>query len=174
MSALLRFYKGEAADNRGRTLAEIQAWDDARLEAVHDFVQWLFPLPERSAFNASAPLLTAEDIATFRTDPKLRKALQDLFGRMLRFYGFEFDEPPPTIRLAPDGADRRRQWLTPGNHNFLRITRILRSLHLLGLHEHANAFLTALLELSRTPHGRVIPPTTQDYWRSGAGDPADD
>ena len=59
--ALLRFYRLEGADARGRTLAEIWSWDAARLEGVHDYIQWLFPLPEPSAFNPQAPILTEAD-----------------------------------------------------------------------------------------------------------------
>jgi hypothetical protein len=169
VSALLRFYSGDGPDDRGRTLAEIQAWDDARLEMVHDFVQWLFPLPEPSAFNAAAPLLTEQDIAAFRADPALRDALQDSFARMLQFYGFDFDADTPAVAFAPEGAGQRRAWLTPGNHNFLRISRILRSLHLLGLGELGHAFLAALLELAGSPEGRAIPATTLAYWRDAAG-----
>lgn len=41
-SALVRFYRG-GADDRGRTLEQILAWDRDRLEAVHDDIQWIFP-----------------------------------------------------------------------------------------------------------------------------------
>ena len=58
---LLRFYRLEGPDARGRTLPEIWAWDAARLEGVHDYIQWLFPLPEPSAFNPHAPILTHGD-----------------------------------------------------------------------------------------------------------------
>ena len=48
MSRLLDFYRGLKADTEGRSLKEILAWDEDDLEAVHDFIQWLFPLPEPS------------------------------------------------------------------------------------------------------------------------------
>ena len=48
---LVAFYRDGARDDEGRTLAEILAWDDDRLEEIHDFIQWLFPLPERSGAN---------------------------------------------------------------------------------------------------------------------------
>ena len=75
MDALLRFYRLEGADARGRTLPEIWAWDAARLEGVHDYIQWLFPLPEPSAFNPYAPILTQATIEAFRADPELRQRL---------------------------------------------------------------------------------------------------
>ena len=71
-SALLAFYSGTGRDSAGRTLTEIWAWDHRRLEMAHDFIQWLFPLPEASRFNPDAPLLTPADAAAFRADADLQ------------------------------------------------------------------------------------------------------
>ena len=60
---LLRFYGLESGDARGRSLTEIWGWDDERLEQVHDYIQWLFPLREPSAFNPGAPVLTRAAIS---------------------------------------------------------------------------------------------------------------
>jgi hypothetical protein len=65
MSRLVEFYFGRATDSEGRLLHEIWEWGDDDFEEVHDFVQWLFPLPEPSRFNPDAPLLTEEDVASF-------------------------------------------------------------------------------------------------------------
>src|SRR6185437_16980358 len=71
-SPILAFYRG-GCDDRRRRLAEILAWSDARLEAVHDYIQWIFPLPEASGANPSAPVLSQADIAAFGADPGLRQ-----------------------------------------------------------------------------------------------------
>lgn len=42
---IIGFYSGQQADHRGRQLHEIQSWPDGKLETVHDYIQWLFPLP---------------------------------------------------------------------------------------------------------------------------------
>ena len=164
--SLLRFYTG-GTDDRGRTLDDILAWDDARLEAVHDYIQWLFPSPEPSAFNTSAPRLSAQDIAAFRDDPALQGRLLAAFRRMLEFYGFELgggDARPEVLETRGPTA-RARAWLTPGNHNMLRITRILRCLTLLGLTAHARAFLGALERLYDAGAAPAIGTVTMRYWR---------
>jgi Opioid growth factor receptor (OGFr) conserved region len=51
------FLSGGAPDNEGRTLSDIQQWSDQRLEAVHDFIQWMFPLMEPIPVNPDAPVL---------------------------------------------------------------------------------------------------------------------
>lgn len=184
-SPLLTFYQGCGTDRRGRLLAGILAWDDERLELVHDYIQWLFPLPERSGFNPHAPILSDQDVAAFTADAALRGRLLDAFRRMLGFYGFALDEPAdpssgdpaanaPVVRPAgPASLDRIRAWLAPGDHNLLRVTRILRCLHLLGLQPYARAFLTALLHLHGTRAVHPVNPTTLRYWQDAAAATAD-
>lgn len=161
-SPIVAFYRGEAPDDRGRALAAIQGWDDGALEAVHDYVQWLFPLPERSAFNSAAPLLGPADVAAFRDSAALRGRLLASFRRMLAFYGFALDETGGALRVvpAPDFARQSRNWLRPGNHNLLRLTRIIRCMTLLGLPEHARALLACLEGV-----GSGVGAVTLRYWR---------
>ncbi len=140
------------------------AFDD--LERHHDYIQWLFPLPEASGANAHAPLLTQEDISAFTSDEALQKALLGSFQLMLQFYGLDLSERGPeiTITRGAEFASRRRVWLTRGNHNFLRISRILRSLTLLGLGSYALAFLKSLEEIYGE-EATSIGDTTIEYWR---------
>lgn len=170
-SPLIAFYAGQGTDDRGRTLAEILRWDDAQLEQVHDYIQWVFPLPARSAFNPYAPVLTDADIAAFRERAELRERVGDAVDRILAFYGFErnTDEAGgPVIEQARDFPERSRVWLTPGNHNFLRITRILKFLVLIGMEPLARAFWRALAEL-RATHRSVIGERTAGFWMEAAG-----
>ena len=145
---LLAFYRGLAPDNRGRYLREILLWDDVDLEYVRDYIQWLFPTFERSAFQPDAPILTKETSAAFRVDPVLQDQLRTSFARLLRFYGFALDlSTGIRIAAASNFPERAKVWLTRGNHNHLRITRILKSLTALGLREEAQAFLSCLEDL---------------------------
>ncbi|MGD0283054.1 MAG: opioid growth factor receptor-related protein [Dissulfurispiraceae bacterium] len=141
-SVLIEFYRGSGPDNRGRYLSQILKWDYNRLEEVHDYVQWLFPLINRSAFNWRAPILTSEDIKSFKTETDLKENIAKSFDVMLGFYGFHRIET--IIEKAPDYEDRIRNWVSEGNHNFLRITRILKCLCILGFQHYAKAFLLTL------------------------------
>jgi hypothetical protein len=170
---ILRFYSSEGNDDRGRSLAEIQAWPDDLLESVHDFVQWMFPLRERSAFNPDAPVLDDNAIRQFRSSPKLRANLRLSFNRMLRFYGFEVGyNPDIRIVRTPTFQETAREWMSPFNHNYLRITRILKSLSLLGLEEEACTFLQCLSEVyeAQSDRLRLIPPETLRYWKAAVRD----
>ncbi|GHT51607.1 hypothetical protein FACS1894102_7520 [Spirochaetia bacterium] len=44
MSAIIDFYKGQAPDAKGRMLCDIHKWNYSKLEDVHTYIQWLFPL----------------------------------------------------------------------------------------------------------------------------------
>lgn len=98
MRRLLDFYRGQATDAEGRFITDIWAWKDDDLEAVHDFIQWLFPLPEPSQFNPDAPLLSEADIDTFKSDPVLRANLVKSFERILVFLGFSLRETGRSLR----------------------------------------------------------------------------
>ena len=49
MSSIATFLDKSGVDGHGRTHADVLALGDPELEARHDFIQWLFPLPEASA-----------------------------------------------------------------------------------------------------------------------------
>ena len=150
-------------------LDDILAWDDDRLEAVHDYIQWLFPTIAPSGVNPHAPLITAGTIATFRSAPELRERLRAALDRMLAFYGLRRQsaadgKPLITVDAARFGA-RAGNWLSPGNHNHLRLTRIMQSLNTLGLDEDARMLQHCLLGVADSPdnQGRVTP-ATRRFW----------
>jgi hypothetical protein len=166
---LVGFYRDGARDDQGRTLSEILAWRDDDLEDIHDFIQWLFPLPERSGANPTAPTLDAEVIAEFRSTPVMRERLRQSFDRMILFYGLAWDRqsPAPAIVRAPDFQDRADVWLRPLNHNHLRITRILRSTLLLGLETESKALFDALNDIYREFPTRISA-RTHGFWSDAA------
>ena len=155
---LVAFY-GDAAGRTasGYTLEHVLGWDDEDWELQHDFIQWVFATDEPSMFNADAPVLDAATIARFRADPLLRHRLRRSFDRWLAFCGISRTADGLTFENPNSDV-----WNRP-NHNWLRITRVLRSLNLLGLGDEAQAFL-ALLTTVRAG----IAPTTWAYWERAA------
>ncbi|KMO13454.1 opioid growth factor receptor-related protein [Methylobacterium platani] len=140
------FLAGRGRDGRGRSLAEVLAFDDARIEGVHDFIQWLFPLREASRAVPGAPVLGAAEAEAIRADPAARAGLLSARDRMLRFY-------------AGTGG-----WLTAFDHNHLRISRILTALRDLVGPEEARAFHEEILGLDRAA-GSPVNPGSLEYWR---------
>jgi hypothetical protein len=165
-SRLIQFYLGEVPDSAGRTIHDILNFSRQELESVHDYIQWLFPVRERSQFNPSAPVLSEQDIALFCGTEVLKARLKRAFEKMLDFYGFEFREGN-VVRSAE--WDQRKRWLAPYNHNFLRITRILTSLRLLGLAAHAQTFYLALRDVHQDYADRIGGDTWR-FWTTAAGE----
>jgi hypothetical protein len=167
---IVTFYAGESRDHAGRTVHDILSQSDAWLESTHDYIQWLFPMRTASPVNPLAPTVTDATAAAFARDPNLRAQLARSFDRMARFYGFTVTQQGETIEVLPatDAPARRANWLTPHNHNLLRITRILTSLRQLGLPAHAAAFFTALSDLYATDANRLIGPVSFRFWKEAA------
>ncbi|KAF2762434.1 hypothetical protein EJ05DRAFT_471460 [Pseudovirgaria hyperparasitica] len=74
-----------------------------------------------------------------------------------------------TIVKAPTSARRFQNWVMRFNHNHLRITRILRSLRVLGLTKEADAFFAAL-ESVQAERGKFSD-TSLKYWRRAVEQP---
>lgn len=150
-------------DHRGRRLDEILGWPDARLEREHDFIQWLFPMETPSGVNALAAVPTREDFAQLTLDAAVLAGARAALARMLSFYGLSRDASGAVVR-AGQGRERCADWATQATHNDLRLTRILRSLGLLGLHDEARALLEALEALLAEYRGaeRALP---LRFWR---------
>ena len=162
MSSLLDFYRGNGADAEGRFITDIWKWDDNDLEEVHDFIQWLFPLPEPSQFNPHAPLLTDKDIEAFTSDPVLQTNLMKSFERILGFLGLSCTADGKVVEGNNFPARIPDVWEII-NHNWLRITRILRSLTVLGMERQAQALYDRLSIFFRSAKF-PIPPATFRYW----------
>jgi hypothetical protein len=168
---ILDFYQGQSPDLSGRMIENIWSWDYQRLEYTHDYIQWLFPLKEKSQFNRSAPVLNDKVIQAFRSDAQLRLRLKKSLEVMLGFYGLECHELGNTdieIAKSDEYLERKQEWIEAGNHNYLRITRILTSLRLLGLENYARAFFQCLNQIY-SEESKNIGSKTYAYWKSAVG-----
>jgi hypothetical protein len=169
---LLGFYAGTRPDDRGRFLREVHRWPDYKSEQTHDYIQWLFPLAERSGFNPEAPILDAKIIREFRSQLELLRNVQTSFRRMLAFYGMGIQEAGQLrVTRAVSFAERCENWLTPSNHNHLGITRILKSLRLLGLEAEAIAFFECLADIYRMESAKATPGISEEtftFWQAAA------
>jgi hypothetical protein len=166
VSPIVDFYSGKKPDSEGRFIGEIHSWGNNKLEYTHDYIQWLFPLREASHFNLRAPMLKEEDIIAFHKDKNLRDKLLVSFDLMLNFYGFE--RKGLFVSCSDDWDIKSNNWLSIGNHNFLRITRILSCLSLLGLQEYASAFFSTLSYLYNSGYRHIIGEITYGYWSNAS------
>lgn len=140
MQRLINFFDPlvRGLDERGRSLDEILNWNDRKLDKEHDYIQTLFPLPEKSNFSLVAPVLDEETVVIFHKSPDLKARLIRAVKRILLIYGFEAQVKEGTsdrllIATMETEGNGWARWLTASSHNHRRITRIIRSLRILGL-----------------------------------------
>jgi Opioid growth factor receptor (OGFr) conserved region len=163
---LINFYSGKGSDDAGRTIEDIWRFSSSDLEEIHDYIQWLFPLKTRSAFNPDAPTLKPDTITAFQVDSSLRDRVLRSLEVMLTFYGLELDQSKPAQPVIQQGNSfptRSVSWLQPYDHNHLRLTRILTSLRLLGLPELSSALYRCLQEIVKENPERVASETVA-FW----------
>ena len=142
---VLMFLEGEGPDARGRSVFDVISMNDVALERTHDFIQWLFPLPEPSSAVPDSPVLTPDDIQAIRISDLAPMAMGAATDRMAAFYQSTHD------------------WLMPNDHNHRRITRIIRSLRLLvgdAEAEAFHAFIVARVEATQAP----VSARSLGYW----------
>lgn len=181
--SILEFYRENEPNQEGLYLQDIMQFTDEQLEDNHCYIQWLFPLKEVSSCVAGSPILTDEDIDGFNPVPftdmdgfkecyKLRMKVLESFNKMMHFYGLRYElltDKISEIRslnvtIDPNTFDEKsKKWITPKNHNFLRITRILTSLNLLGDDSSAKMFYKCLCEIYED-HKGIIGPLTKQFW----------
>lgn len=161
---ILPFYQNKGPDSMGRWISEIWGWRDAPKELCHDYIQWLFPLKEASGFNSNAPVLDETLLKLMKSDPHVIKNLEQSFAVMMKFYGFTYDEKNHTLQYATHFNERAADWLNPGNHNFLRLTRILKCLMNFGLIERAEALFNKLEQIHRNHPG--VCEGAYPYWKA--------
>ena len=70
------------------------------------------------------------------------------------------------ITRAPNFPARTAIWLTPNNHNYLRITRIIKCLHRFGMQEYGRAFFQIMQNIAQNEGQGIIGEGTMRYWRA--------
>lgn len=171
---LVRFYSPStnAPDREGRTLSSILSWPYERLERVHNYIQTLFPTPEPSQYNKAAPLVDRATFEAFRQRPELRNRLRESFECMLHFYGLELQVKTAlvsrrvTVVPGPNFLERAPLWVVNSNHNHKRMTRIIRSLRILGLDDEAAAFYFRLERIFRANRDMIGRPSLVHWTRA--------
>mmetsp|Transcript_118493 Transcript_118493/g.330583 ORF Transcript_118493/g.330583 Transcript_118493/m.330583 type:complete len:365 (+) Transcript_118493:104-1198(+) len=171
---IVAFFRGTGFDCECRTLDEILSWDDTLLELCHDYIQWLFPTDEKSSYNWEAPTLDSESQRVFRGDQQIQRNMRRGLVRFLSFLGLSLEdcmEPPRVVKAASFDKRRLMCWQGPANHNWKRISRVLRCLELVGMQKEQRALHECLIQIVAENPG-MIEEKTIKIWRTYAGTPS--
>ena len=103
----------------GLTVEKIMAMSPLELEDKHDWVQWAFPTWEPSRYNLSAPVLTRAELTIYLPVKDMRLNI----ARMAEHY--------------LDALSRTVAWRHPGDHNHMRLCRLIKCLRMFKMTELA-------------------------------------
>ncbi|CAL8339572.1 unnamed protein product [Lota lota] len=117
----------------------------SRLEEVHTFIQWIFPLQE-IGMNHEAFELTKQEIEAFCNDETAKVNLQESYRLMLDFYGIELSNLETGEVRRASHWQQRFQNLNRYTHNNLRLTRMLKCLGTLGFRHYQAPLVHFFLE----------------------------
>jgi len=142
----INFFQNEISNIDGLKYEDILKYDNKKLEDKHNYIQYLFPLPVKSKYNPNAPVIDQIFINEAINNMEIRKNIIKSFLRMLNFYGYNYTVKP--FNIIDKGEPK--QWLSRNNHNYLRITRILKFLMLVKMDLLAYKFVEQLCKLKDT------------------------
>ncbi len=155
---LIRFFRNEQADVEGRMLYDILQYTSVDLEFYHDFIQWIFPTIEKSAFNVYAPVIDETFKEEFQNDKLAKQNFCKSCQLYLSYIGFQCNRDNIICNPNPYIFDE-----LPA-HNLLRITRVLSSLNQVGNTSCSSQLYKALMkEVKKRPY--KVNEITLQYWK---------
>jgi hypothetical protein len=144
----LRFYKNELKSSPdGDFIDSIHGkWrgNFKLLEQHHGYIQWIFPIREESAFNGDALPLQLHEARAIQEDPACRERVVLSYQMMLEFYGFSLLNRETGEIARSANFEARFANLSRSSHNWLRVSRILKSLGELGFERFKLPWLLAI------------------------------
>lgn len=147
-TALTNFLSGSGTDHAGRTYQDILDQDDQWLEYTHDWVQWCFPLFEKSQSVKSAPTLeSSNEVEVIKTCSSCQENMR--LG-LIRYAEFLRDND---------------HWLRYHDHNHLRITRVVKSTMMLMSEEQAGEFYSYVIKNIGSRKGDKPSSVSARYWK---------
>ncbi|XP_036387474.1 opioid growth factor receptor-like [Megalops cyprinoides] len=135
-----------------------------KLERVHSYIQWLFPLQE-PGINYMAHELTVKEIQAFCNNEEAKQRLLTSYEMMLDFYGITLVNKETGEVKRSDIWLERFENLNRYTHNNLRITRILKCLGELGFRHYQAPLVQFFLEETLV-HGNLdrVKQSVLDYF----------
>uniref|UniRef100_A0A8C5JVM9 Opioid growth factor receptor like 1 n=1 Tax=Junco hyemalis TaxID=40217 RepID=A0A8C5JVM9_JUNHY len=144
----LRFYKNKIPFKPDGVYIEevLNKWkgDYEKLEHNHTYIQWLFPLREQG-LNFYAKELTTYEIEEFKKTKEAIRRFLLAYKMMLEFFGIKLIDKTGNVARAANWQERF-QHLNESQHNYLRITRILKSLGELGYESFKSPLVKFILQ----------------------------
>jgi len=143
------FLTNAEPDFKNRFLNDIWNFSDEDIEHTHDFIQLLFPLNEKSESVFHGYYLNTESsIINIKSNDLAKSNIVKSSKWFLSF------------------LERNSHWRRRHDHNYLRITRIIKSLRLLVSDDEADTFYQLMLNILTEEDRLKINSETLEFWKS--------
>ena len=143
---IFAFIEGKGTDHLSRTIHEIWRFNDHEIENTHDYIQWLFPLDEKSKAVPQSPVLTQDEISSLRVSAASQANLKKSTMWFKEYLG------------------RTKVWHRARDHNHLRVSRVIKCLNLLVSQEDSLGFFRTVMKMSKPCESKMI--GVRQYWTS--------
>lgn len=141
------------------SITDVLLFDDGEMERIHDYVQWVFPNPRISqAQRDAAPYpLSRDEAIIMASDPIIMTKVYIMLAKILKHWGIRWrpwaTDASPRVEMRIVDPQRFGQLLGAGNHNQLRMTRVLTFLFCIG----ENRLAQTLRDLVLNPQSNLMP-----------------
>lgn len=169
--SLIEYYIGKGTDSAGRTFDEAILLNERAMEKSHDVVQWVFPTITPSQMQKHSPVLDDATIKILKDDLLFKSRYKYALEKYLTFWRIPFRISPYTASILidetiPDGLNQ--SWTYAGDHNQLRLARVLESTRLLGLENTSRDLFHALIRFVGKDNEHDITARNVAYWYKAA------
>lgn len=160
MSNIISFYENKKVKNCRHILLDTLLNGNKWFEYTHDYIQWLFPLDEKSSCNKDAPVLSPSDIVYFKMNNMVAANFECSMIRFIHFLGLGLENGFSNLNNPTFKIVNKKQLYTwkEMNHNSLRITRFLASSTIFGHFHFANNLFVFLRKNLNNKH------PSMHYW----------
>lgn len=175
----IKFLSGEKIEDKSflfKSCEEFRSADNNSLENNHDFIQVVFPSLEKSGY-ANQDLYLNKNLKKWQDlmqdlglRLKIQKNLKLNLNCILTFFGFEVtlgkDSEIIKLNANTDGVVFK-----PGDHNSLRLTRVLKSLKIFGLDREHQLIIDSInsnKDIMALVNSNANFKTSYDFWVESA------
>lgn len=153
---LIRFFKNELPDSKGRYHKDILQFNHEQIEYNHDFIQWILPTIDKSQFHPEAPTIDGHFKEQLQHDDLAKSNYCKTCQLYLNYIGFHCNKRRIQCQITG------RLYELPF-HNQLRITRMLNSLNQVGNNQCSTNLYHAIISEIK-PDSDKINNSTLEYW----------
>ena len=144
---ILNFLIGNQEDSNNRCIQDIWVMNDREIENTHNFIQWIFPLSERSEAVPNSPIVSEEEVYQIKNSELAQNNIKKSSDWFLGF------------------LERNKYWICYSNHNHLRITRAIKSLRLIHSNKEAEKFKTDIINLIEGNEAKISS-ISLEFWKN--------